>query len=462
MIKAVLKNPVERVKTMCPIAGAAYLPHPPILIPEIGNGEERFASETQEGFQKVIEEIKETKPDVLILLTPHGSATHHLLAVNDSDEYRGNFATFGVPRLALKADSDETLRKMILTFGKGNGLSMTSNHIKLDHGALVPLYFLQKGGIHLPMVHLSVGWADLHEAYEAGEKLGSMIDAYDKNVLILASGDLSHRLKETGPYGFHPKGPIFDQKIKDAFDNNHLTSLLDIDTDLIEAAGQCGLIPFLIASGMLASYSIKTTCHSYQNPYGVGYLCGFAKISKEGQQKHHPAVLLATATIKQYVEEHSVLDLASFKKDFSNDPFIARAANVRAGAFVSIHSKGRLRGCIGTIESVHENLLAEIVANAIEAATRDPRFQPIEAHELDQLEVKVDEMGPLESVRSKEDLDVQKYGVVVESGYRRGLLLPALEGVEDVDHQIAIACSKVGIGLSENYHMYRFKVTRYQ
>lgn len=461
-MRAVAKNPVERVKNMCPIAGAAFLPHPPILIPEIGNGEEGFASETQVGFQKVIEDIKETKPDVLILFTPHGSATHHLLAVNDSYEYNGNFATFGVPRLAMKVYSDESLRKMIMTFGKEKGLSMTSNRIKLDHGALVPLYFLQKAGIRLPMVHLSVGWADLHEAYEAGMKLGSMLEACEKKVLILASGDLSHRLKETGPYGFHPKGPVFDQKIKDAFDNNHLTSLLDIDTDLIEAAGQCGLIPFLIASGMLASLNVNTTCHSYQSPYGVGYLCGFAKISKESRQKHHPAVLLAKATIQQYVEEHSVLDLATFKKDFSNNPFIARAANVKAGAFVSIHSKGRLRGCIGTIESVHDNLLAEIVANAIEAATRDPRFQPIEAHELDQLEIKVDEMGPLESVSSKRDLDVQMYGVVVESGYRRGLLLPALEGVEDVDHQIAIACSKAGIGLSENYHIYRFKVTRYQ
>ena len=462
MIRTVVDNPDERVKTMCPIAGAAYLPHPPILIPEIGKGEEQYASETQEGFRKVIEEIKEAKPDVFVLLTPHGSATHHLLAVNNSEEYEGDFATFGVPQLAVKAKSDGAVRKKILAFGRENGLSMTNNRIKLDHGALVPLYFLQKEGIHLPMVHLSVGWADLHEAYDAGVQLGSMIDAYDKNVLILASGDLSHRLKETGPYGYHPKGPVFDQKIKEAFDSNQLSSLLDIDTDLIEAAGQCGLIPFLIASGMLAAHNVKTTCHSYQNPYGVGYLCGFAKITKETQQKHHPAVLLAKATIQQYVEEKSVLDLASFKEKFSDDPFIARGSNVKAGAFVSIHSKGRLRGCIGTIESVHENLLAEIIANAIEAATRDPRFQPIEVHELDQLEIKVDEMGPLEKVNSKGELDVQMYGVVVESGYRRGLLLPALEGVEDVDHQIAIACTKAGIGLSENYHLYRFKVTRYQ
>lgn len=447
---------------MCPIAGAAYLPHPPILIPEIGNGEESAAAETQQGFRKVIEEIKEAGPDVLLLLTPHGSATHHLLAVNDSDEYRGNFAAFGVPRLTLKAQSDASLRKNILAFGKEQGLSITGNRIALDHGALVPLYFLQKEGIRLPMVHLSVGWADLHNAYEAGVKLGSLLDAYEKKVLILASGDLSHRLKETGPYGYHPKGPVFDQKIKDAFDNNQLRTLLDIDIGLIDAAGQCGLVPFLIASGMLEGHNIKTICHSYQNPYGVGYLCGFAKPMKKEQQSHHPAVLLAKETIQQYLLEHSVLDLVSFKQRFSNDPFITRGAVEKAGAFVSIHSKGRLRGCIGTIESVHENLLAEIVANAIEASTRDSRFQPIEAVELDQLEIKVDEMGPLEKVNSRSDLDVQIYGVVVESGYRRGLLLPALEGVEDVDHQIAIACSKAGISLTEKYQLYRFKVTRYQ
>ncbi len=435
------------------------MPHPPILIPEIGNGEERKASITQDGFSKVIDEIKGAHPDVLILLTPHGSASHHLIAVNESDVYRGNFVDFGFPRLALEADSEKMLREKILAFGTKKKLSITGNKITLDHGALVPLYFLKKEGITLPMVHLSVGWSDSQEAYETGVMLGSLCKEYDKNIVVIASGDLSHRLKETGPYGFHPKGPLFDEKIKEAFDTNQLQSLLDIEEDVIEEAGQCGLMPFLIASGMLKELTVNTTCYSYQNPYGVGYLCGFATIDVE--KTPHPAVLLAREAMKQYVEKNVVLDVASFKETFPDDPFMERGSKVKAGAFVSIHSKGNLRGCIGTIESVHENLLQEIVANAIEAATRDPRFHPIDASELDELEIKVDEMGPLEQVQSKKELDVQKYGIVVESGYRRGLLLPALEGVDTVEQQIAIACRKAGISLSEKYQMYRFMVTRY-
>ncbi len=445
---------------MTPITGAAYLPHPPILIPEIGNGEERSASETQEGFSKVIDEIKRSHPDVLILLTPHGSASHHLLAVNESDVYRGNFAAFGFPRLVLEASSEKALREQIVALGNRNKLSIISNKITLDHGALVPLYFLNKAGIDLPMVHISVGWSDLHEAYDTGVKLGSLCEAYEKNIVVIASGDLSHRLKENGPYGFHPKGPLFDEKIKEAFDTNQLGTLLDMGKDIIEEAGQCGLIPFIIATGMLNEYHLNTTCFSYQNPYGVGYLCGFAAIEVELQ--HHPAVLLAKEAMKQYIEEKVVLDVESFIQKLPDDPFITRGLKEKAGAFVSIHSRGNLRGCIGTIESVHDNLLQEIVANAIEAATRDPRFHPIHENELDELYIKVDEMGPLEQVQSMEELDVQEYGVVVESGYRRGLLLPALEGVDTVEQQISIACQKAGINLSEKYQLSRFKVMRYQ
>ena len=445
---------------MTPIAGAAFLPHPPILIPEIGNGEEKSAATTQEGFQTVIEDIKQCNPDVLMVLTPHGRDSQHLLAVNKSDEYEGSFVAFGFPHLVLYAQVERELIKNILEFGKKKRLSITGNHIKLDHGALVPLYFLQKEGIKLPMVHLSVGWSDLKEAYDTGKALASVCESYDKKIMILASGDLSHRLKEDGPYGFHPKGPVFDKKIETAFNDNNLKSLLDLDKGLIEEAGQCGLIPFLIAAGMMDSFNVRTKCHSYQNPYGVGYLCGFAEIERDPQ--HHIAVRLAKAVIQQYIEDDRRFDLERFVEEHRDEPFIKKAASLKAGAFVSIHAHGRLRGCIGTIESSHDNLLKEIVANAIEASTRDPRFEPIEPDELDDLEIKVDEMGPLEKISGPEELDVQNYGVVVESGYRRGLLLPALEGVETVEQQLSIACQKAGIGLSEEYDIYRFKVTRYQ
>ncbi|MGB9857094.1 MAG: AmmeMemoRadiSam system protein A [Dictyoglomaceae bacterium] len=135
----------------------------------------------------------------------------------------------------------------------------------------------------------------------------------------------------------------------------------------------------------------------------------------------------------------------------------------QGGVFVSIHTKdGRLRGCIGTIQPTCENLAHEIIQNAISSAVRDPRFPPIGLQELDNLEFSVDILSPLEEVSSINELDPKKYGIVVEKGWRRGVLLPDLEGVDTVEKQLEIALAKAGIHPSEDYKIYKFEVTRYK
>lgn len=133
----------------------------------------------------------------------------------------------------------------------------------------------------------------------------------------------------------------------------------------------------------------------------------------------------------------------------------------RAGAFVSIRRQGTLRGCIGTMEPTAPNLAIEIIRNAVHAATRDPRFVPVAPDELPQLEISVDVLHPSEEVPDASYLDPSKYGVIVECGTRKGLLLPALEGVETAEDQVGIACSKGCIMLHEPYVLRRFKVDRY-
>lgn len=169
-----------------------------------------------------------------------------------------------------------------------------------------------------------------------------------------------------------------------------------------------------------------------------------------------PYVQLATATIKKYVKDGTIYH----PKD---GELTEEMRSARAGAFVSIHKGGQLRGCIGTIAPTRDTLAEEIVSNAISAATRDPRFPAIHADELDALEISVDVLGEAEPVRSKRDLDVKRYGVIVEKGYRRGLLLPDLEGVDTVEEQIGIAKMKAGIPEEEsNVALYRFEVVRHE
>ncbi|MCX7846180.1 MAG: AmmeMemoRadiSam system protein A [Dictyoglomaceae bacterium] len=135
----------------------------------------------------------------------------------------------------------------------------------------------------------------------------------------------------------------------------------------------------------------------------------------------------------------------------------------RGGSFVSIHTKtGKLRGCIGTIQPTCENLAQEIIQNAISSAFKDPRFPPVSLEELEDLEFSVDILSPLEEVKNLEELDPNKFGIVVEKGWRRGVLLPDLEGVDTVERQLEIALAKAGINSSEDYKIYKFTVTRYK
>ena len=132
-----------------------------------------------------------------------------------------------------------------------------------------------------------------------------------------------------------------------------------------------------------------------------------------------------------------------------------------AGVFVSIKKHGELRGCIGTFMPTRTNVAEEIVVNAISSATQDPRFMPVEPSELDGLEYSVDILSEPEPVQSADNLDPRKYGVIVECGYRRGLLLPDLAGVDKVEEQIDICRAKAGISAGEPIRLYRFRVERF-
>jgi AmmeMemoRadiSam system protein A len=166
----------------------------------------------------------------------------------------------------------------------------------------------------------------------------------------------------------------------------------------------------------------------------------------------HPLVKLAKKTVEMYVRETKIPQAGELTDEMKE----------RAGVFVSIHKFGGLRGCIGTFEPQKANVAEEIIANAISSATRDPRFPPIALSELKDLEYSVDVLTTPEPVASTDQLDPKRYGVIVEAGYRKGLLLPDLEGVDTVDEQIDICRQKAGIMPDEPVRLYRFEVKRYK
>ncbi len=168
--------------------------------------------------------------------------------------------------------------------------------------------------------------------------------------------------------------------------------------------------------------------------------------------EHHPLVELARRTISQYVREGKTIQPPK-------EP--TAEMQQQAATFVSLHSKGALRGCIGTLEPTRSTVAEEVIQNAISAATRDPRFPPVQSHELGDLDISVDVLSMPEPIASIDELDPKRYGVIVQSGWRRGVLLPDLEGVDTAEYQVEIARRKAGIGRDEPVQLYRFTVNRY-
>lgn len=170
-------------------------------------------------------------------------------------------------------------------------------------------------------------------------------------------------------------------------------------------------------------------------------------------QTVHPLVLLAREAIKTYLEKGKVLRLPDV---------LTNEMREKNGVFVSLKIKGRLRGCIGTFEPSCSNVAEEVIHNAISSATKDPRFMPVTLSELENIDISVDVLTAPERIKSADELDPEKYGVIVKSGYKRGLLLPAIEGVDTVEEQIWIAKSKAGIGEGEDVELFRFEVRRFK
>jgi AmmeMemoRadiSam system protein A len=167
----------------------------------------------------------------------------------------------------------------------------------------------------------------------------------------------------------------------------------------------------------------------------------------------HPLVALAHEAIENYIEKGCILEPPEkLGPEMKN----------QAGVFVSLHKFGHLRGCIGTFEPSQDNVAREVIMNAISSATRDPRFSPVTAEELGDLKINVDVLTTPEPIDDIKNLDPKRYGLIVECGYRKGLLLPDLEGVDNVEQQIDICRQKAGISPDEPVDMYRFEVKRYK
>lgn len=461
------------------ILAAVAVPHPPIILPEVGHGEENKIRATSDAYKKISKKIVELNPDTIIITSPHSILYADYFHISPGESAEGNFSQFRAPQVELKINYDVDFVKKLSDEAMNKNIPagvLGERNSKLDHGTMIPLRFLEQAGLNFDKVKfLRIGLSGLSSAvhYDFGKIISKVADELGRKIIFIASGDLSHKLKSDGPYGFVEEGPKFDAEVMENLSGADFLKLLTMDNLMCNRAAECGLRSFWIMAGALDRKKIRAEKLSYEGTFGVGYgivyfeidgednsrnfserLKDFKKHESEQRKKTEDAyVKLARHSLETFVKTHKSADLPK------NLP--AEMINRRAGAFVSLHKDGNLRGCIGTIFPTTKNIAEEILQNAISACSRDPRFSPVEISELDEIIYSVDVLGEPEKIFSEKDLDVKKYGVIVENNGRRGLLLPDLEGVDTVEKQISIAKQKANIGAREKVEMWRFEVIRH-
>lgn len=459
-----------------PIAAAYMVPHPPMIVPEVGRGSEKQIEKTIAAYRAVAAEIAEIRPETIIVTSPHAVMYADYFHISPGEHASGDFGSFRAPGVKFRKEYDTELVSAVCALAKEKDFpagTLGERDRRLDHGTMVPLYFVDQVVTDYRLVRIGLSGLPLPDHYALGQMIRKAVEQTGRRVVLIASGDLSHKLQEYGPYGFAKEGPEYDARIMDAAGRAAFGEMLEFDESFCDKAAECGHRSFVIMAGALDGLDVEAKVYSHEDVTGVGYgICSFhpggenperrfllkyreaqAKRLRKRRAVEDPYVRLARETVESWVMERKTPDVPEWiTEEMKRD---------RAGVFVSIHEDGRLRGCIGTFLPTRENIAREIISNAVSASTRDPRFDAVRPDELDKLEINVDVLSAPEKISGPEELDVKRYGVIVSSGSKRGLLLPDLDGVDTVEEQIDIARRKGGIREGERIALERFEVVRH-
>ncbi len=461
-----------------PVIGAIMVPHPPILLPEVGRGEEKKIRATAEAYETAAAFAAELKPDTIVLTSPHSVMYADYFHISPGETAWGDMRQVRAPQVRVAVNYDTDFVRSLTELAEKNAFpagTLGERNSELDHGTVIPLYYVNHYITDYRLVRIGLSGLPLSEHYRLGQMIRQTAEAINRRVVLIGSGDLSHKLKDDGPYGYADDGPLYDERVMDVMGRAAFDELLDFSESFCDRAAECGHRSFCVMAGALDGLRVEAESLGHEGTFGVGYgICTYRvtgsdpercflklrekkqrEARKERRKREDAYIRLARDTVNSWVSKREKPEMPANLPD--------EMIRERAGVFVTIHKDGQLRGCIGTIQATRRNIAEEIMENAVSASSRDPRFSPIRPEELDKLEISVDVLSEAERIRSKDELDVKRYGVIVSKGFRRGLLLPNLDGVDTVDQQVAIAMSKAGLSPREkNVELERFEVIRHE
>jgi AmmeMemoRadiSam system protein A len=483
-------------------------PHPPIMVPEVGGEMIREVRGSIDAMRDLTARLLSTGAETVAIVSPHAPLEARSFVAYADAVLRGDFARFRAPSAQVSAPLDAELLDALEREAAEDGFLVSRlRGEELDHGTAVPLYFLLRNGWQGRAVALGYSFLSDEDHIRFGATLRRAADSVARRVALVASGDLSHRLRPDAPAGFHPNAHLFDEQVVESVRACAPRRIAEIDPTLRRLAGECGYRSMLVALGASEDPDAGCEVLHYEAPFGVGYLVAQLSRSIEARDDESRTDAVTTKGAREVgsaAEVENPAGQSSEGENFADEnsadelsggaapslPKLARRAVetfVREGrapkpdevleddeppsvlaspaaCFVSIKTAdGELRGCIGTVEPTRASLADELIANAVSAATRDPRFPPVAESELASLRYSVDILDDPEPTEFA-DLDPKTYGVIVEDerGRRRGLLLPDIAGVETAADQVRIAARKAGIAPHEPVRLYRFRVERFR
>jgi len=265
-----------------PVVFCGVCPHPPIMVPEVGQDRSDIVIKSRQAMLELGHRLKESGARSLVVISPHGPVFSDGIAINTNPVLRGNLKKFGAPGVAFNLENNLPLASLIHKHaGEAGVLTLEMDdsvarhyefNLELDHGITVPLHFLAEAGVNMPMVPIYMGFLPYEQLYVFGAAIQKAVGEYGQNVAVVASGDLSHCLTSDAPAGYQPRGQEFDLEIVRLLGLADVEGVLEIDSDLVEKAGECGLRPIVMMLGTLDGYSVDSEVLSYEGPFGVGYM----------------------------------------------------------------------------------------------------------------------------------------------------------------------------------------------
>lgn len=403
---------------------AALMCHAPIVLPEVGGRDARECVRTTRAMREVAARAVAAHPDRIVLVSPHSPRRRREWSAW-TGQHRGDLSAFRAPQVRVDLpDAPEVAVAL--------DLPAVHSTEPLDHGAMVPLAFLWAAGWRGPTAILAQPWEE-----PGALAMGQRLAALPGRTVVIASGDMSHRLLPGAPAGYHPRARAFDRAFVDGLERADWAAALaagwreEAAEDVVESSA--------FAMGAVGAPRNPEVL-AYEGPFGVGYT----------------EAVFADERPPLYAVARQAIRARLFGAPYA-PPSDDRPA---AGVFVTVRKDGALRGCVGSIVPQSASLYAETARMAPEAAFGDDRFPPVDAAELPDLHFEVSVLEPPERVDDPSALDPSVYGVIVSSGWKRALMLPEVEGLDTVDQQLQAVRHKAGIRPDAPVRLERFRVRK--